>query len=213
MPPIPEYYKTLGVSEDASQTDIKKAYRKLARDNHPDRNPDNPEAEERFKKIQEAYDTLGDEAKRKQYDQMRRDPFAGRDFRGFGGGDPSGGRFYRTPDGTYVRVESTAQAGSVGSATSSGSSSAAGEAGGRAPGQDRGGLRAKHPAVATSKRGSRSRSRKPSTAGRPKSACPTARRSASRFRRGSRTGGRCGCADGVSPGRRASAATCTSRSR
>ncbi|MEP0548061.1 MAG: J domain-containing protein [Rhodothermales bacterium] len=107
MPPIPDYYKTLGVGEDASQAEIKKAYRKLARDHHPDRNPDNPDAEERFKKIQEAYDTLGDEAKRKQFDQMRRDPFAGRDFRGFGGGDPSGGRFYRTPDGTYVRVEST----------------------------------------------------------------------------------------------------------
>ncbi len=107
MPPLPDYYKALGVSEDATATEIKKAYRKLARDHHPDRNPDNPEAEEQFKKVQEAYDTLGDEAKRKQYDQMRRDPFAGRDFRGFSGGDPTGGRFYRTPDGTYVRVEST----------------------------------------------------------------------------------------------------------
>jgi DnaJ-class molecular chaperone len=107
MPPLPDYYKVLGVSEDASQKEIKKAFRTLARENHPDRNPDNPEAEERFKEVQEAYDTLGDEAKRKQYDQMRRDPFANRDFRGFGGGDPSGGRFYRTPDGTYVRVEST----------------------------------------------------------------------------------------------------------
>ena len=107
MPPLPDYYKALSVSEDASANDIKKAYRKLARDHHPDRNPDSPEAEERFKEVQAAYDTLGDATKRKQYDQMRRDPFAGRDFRGFGGGDPSGGRFYRTPDGTYVRVEST----------------------------------------------------------------------------------------------------------
>ena len=107
MPTIPNYYDVLGVKEDADAAEIKKAYRKLARDHHPDRNPDDPQAEETFKKIQEAYDTLGNEQKRKQYDQMRRDPFAGRDFRGFGGGDPSGGRFYRTPDGTYVRVEST----------------------------------------------------------------------------------------------------------
>lgn len=107
MPTIPDYYDVLGVKEGASQKEIKKAFRTLARDSHPDRNPDDPEAEETFKKVQEAYDTLGDATKRKQYDQMRRDPFAGRDFRGFGGGDPSGGRFYRTPDGTYVRVEST----------------------------------------------------------------------------------------------------------
>lgn len=107
MPSLPNYYETLGVSEDATAAEIKKAFRTLARESHPDRNPDDPEAEERFKKVQAAYDTLGDATKRKQYDQMRRDPFAGRDFRGFGGGDPSGGRFYRTPDGTYVRVEST----------------------------------------------------------------------------------------------------------
>lgn len=107
MPTIPNYYDVLGVKEDASAAEIKKAYRKLARDHHPDRNPDDPQAEETFKKVQEAYDTLGDEQKRKQYDRMRRDPFAGRDFRGSGGGDASGGRFYRTPDGTYVRVEST----------------------------------------------------------------------------------------------------------
>lgn len=107
MPALPNYYETLGVAEDASASEIKKAYRKLARDHHPDRNQGDAGAEEKFKSVQEAYDTLGDEAKRKQYDQMRRDPFAGRDFRGFGGGDPTGGRFYRTPDGTYVRVEST----------------------------------------------------------------------------------------------------------
>ena len=107
MPPLPNYYETLGVREDATAAEIKKAYRKLAREHHPDRNPDDPEAEETFKAVQEAYGTLGDEEKRKTYDRMRRDPFAGRDFRGAPGGDPSGGRFYRTPDGTYVRVEST----------------------------------------------------------------------------------------------------------
>ena len=108
MPVIPNYYETLGVAEDAAAADIKKAYRKLARDHHPDRNQGDAASEEKFKAVQEAYDTLGDEAKRKQYDQMRRDPFAGRDFRGFGGGDPTGGRFYRTPDGTYVRVDKNA---------------------------------------------------------------------------------------------------------
>ncbi len=107
MPALPNYYETLGVAEDASAAEIKKAYRKLARDHHPDRNPDDAAAEEKFKAVQEAYDTLGNEDKRKQYDRMRRDPYAGRDFQGFGGGDPTGGRFYRTPDGTYVRVEST----------------------------------------------------------------------------------------------------------
>ena len=106
MPPFPNYYDTLGVAEDASQSEIKKAYRKLARESHPDRNPDNPKAEERFKAVQEAYDVLGDEEKRKQYDRMRRDPFAGRGF-GAGGGGEGSGRFYRAPDGTYVRVDPT----------------------------------------------------------------------------------------------------------
>ncbi len=104
MPAIPNYYETLGVAEDASAAEIKKAYRTLARTHHPDRNPDNPEAEETFKAVQEAYDVLGDAAKRTQYDQMRRDPFAGR---GFGGGAGGDGRYYRAPDGTYVRVDPT----------------------------------------------------------------------------------------------------------
>ncbi len=103
MPPIPNYYETLGVSEKASASEIKKAYRKLARDFHPDRNPDNPEAEEKFKAVQEAYDALGDETKRKQYDQMRRNPFGGRGFDGFGSGEAGG--YYRTPDGTHIRVD------------------------------------------------------------------------------------------------------------
>lgn len=107
MPPLPDYYEILGVSENASAADVKKQYRKLARQYHPDRNPDDPQAAERFKQVQEAYDTLGNEEKRKQYDRRRRDPFAGQDFGGFPGGAPGGGRFYRTPDGTYVRVESS----------------------------------------------------------------------------------------------------------
>lgn len=64
-----DYYKTLGVERSASQTDIQKAYRRLARTYHPDLNRDDPEAETRFKEIGEAYEVLGDEAKRKRYDQ------------------------------------------------------------------------------------------------------------------------------------------------
>lgn len=104
MPEIKDYYKILGVGEGASAAEIKKAYRKLAREYHPDRNPDKPGAEERFKEIQEAYDVLSDEQKRKEYDQRRKNPFGGFGD-GFGGG--GGGRYYRAPDGTYVRFEGT----------------------------------------------------------------------------------------------------------
>jgi len=63
-------YETLGVAKNASQDEIKKAYRKLARQYHPDRNPDDKSAETRFKEVQTAYDVLSDPAKRKQYDTM-----------------------------------------------------------------------------------------------------------------------------------------------
>ncbi len=63
-----DYYKTLGVGRTATAAEIKKAYRKLARKFHPDVNPDNPEAEKRFKEIQEAYAVLSDDDRRKQYD-------------------------------------------------------------------------------------------------------------------------------------------------
>jgi DnaJ-class molecular chaperone len=87
----PDYYKTLGVDKKASAEDIKKAYRKLARKYHPDRNPDDKQAEERFKEISQAHDVLGDPEKRKQYDSGS-GPFAaggagGPGFGGFGNFD------------------------------------------------------------------------------------------------------------------------------
>src|SRR5512145_3010481 len=65
-----DYYEVLGVNRDASDEDIKKAYRKLAMKWHPDRNPDNPKAEERFKEAKEAYEILTDAQKRPIYDQF-----------------------------------------------------------------------------------------------------------------------------------------------
>src|SRR3954447_14964146 len=66
-----DYYKVLGVAKDASQADIKKAYRKLARELHPDANPGDAAAESRFKDVSEAYDVLSDESRRKEYDEAR----------------------------------------------------------------------------------------------------------------------------------------------
>jgi molecular chaperone DnaJ len=68
MPAVRDPYKTLGVDKKASDEEIKKAYRKLARQYHPDRNPDDASAEERFKEVQEAYSILSDAEKRKRYD-------------------------------------------------------------------------------------------------------------------------------------------------
>src|ERR1044072_2263335 len=64
-----DYYEVLGVNRDASEDEIKKAYRKLAMKHHPDRNPDNPKAEEHFKEAKEAYEILSDAQKRTAYDQ------------------------------------------------------------------------------------------------------------------------------------------------
>jgi len=82
-----DYYKALGVGKDAAPGEIKKAYRKLARELHPDKNPGDAKAEARFKEVSEAYDVLSDPAKRKQYDEDR-SLFAGA---GMGGGFRPGG--------------------------------------------------------------------------------------------------------------------------
>ena len=77
-----DYYKALGVAKDASSSDIKKAYRKLARELHPDKNPGDAKAEARFKEVSEAYGVLSDETRRREYDEARSL---------FGGGMPGGG--------------------------------------------------------------------------------------------------------------------------
>jgi DnaJ-class molecular chaperone len=84
-----DYYETLGVKRDASDDEIKKAYRKLARQYHPDRNPGDKQAETRFKEVQTAYDALSDKKKREQYDRFGT-------TEGFpGGGGPGGGPQFR----------------------------------------------------------------------------------------------------------------------
>lgn len=93
-----DFYRELGVSSDAGDAEIKKAYRKLARELHPDANPGNTQAEARFKAVSEAYGVLGDQEKRKQYDEARRLFGSGGlrpgGFGGFGGGSGgSGGSF------------------------------------------------------------------------------------------------------------------------
>ena len=100
-----DFYKVLGVSETATSKEITKAYRQLARDNHPDTHPGDDAAESRFKDVSAAYDVIGDEAKRAEYDEVRRSgsmgPFGG----GFtnagnrGGGGPGGFSFNVGADG------------------------------------------------------------------------------------------------------------------
>ncbi|MDY3048663.1 MAG: DnaJ domain-containing protein [Rothia sp. (in: high G+C Gram-positive bacteria)] len=83
-----DFYKVLGVAEDSSEAEIKKAYRKLARKYHPDQNPGDEAAEKKFKEVSEAYDVLSDPKQKEEYDQIRKYGAAG--FGGAGGGFPGG---------------------------------------------------------------------------------------------------------------------------
>ena len=85
-----DYYEVLGLNRDASEEEIKKSYRKLAMKYHPDRNPDNPKAEDQFKEAKEAYETLSDAGKRSAYDQFGH---AGVDAAQGGAGGFAGGGF------------------------------------------------------------------------------------------------------------------------
>ena len=83
-----DFYATLGVSKDSSQSEIKKAYRKLALKYHPDKNQGNTEAEDKFKEISSAYEVLSDENKRSKYDRFGHDAYTQSGGGGGGGGDP-----------------------------------------------------------------------------------------------------------------------------
>ena len=102
-----DYYEVLGVSKGASEEEIKKAYKKLARKYHPDMNPGNKEAEEKFKEINEANEVLSDPQKKARYDQF-----------GFAGVDPNygagqGGAYGGSYSGPYARVRMAIQQGNL----------------------------------------------------------------------------------------------------
>ncbi len=90
-----DYYAVLGVPETATAKEITRAYRKLARKHHPDANPNDPTAEDKFKEVSAAYDVLGTDAKRKEYDEVRKMGTMG----GFGPGGPGGGPGFSAPGG------------------------------------------------------------------------------------------------------------------
>jgi len=97
-----DFYKVLGVASDASDDDIKRVAKKLLAENHPDRNPNNPAAEDRYKEVGEARDVLTDKAKRAEYDETRRLFASGGFGRRFGGGGSSPG------GGTYTGYDADA---------------------------------------------------------------------------------------------------------
>jgi molecular chaperone DnaJ len=136
-----DYYQVLGVPKNASAAEIKKAYRKLAQQHHPDANPGNADAEDRFKEISAAYDVLGDSEKRASYDQVR-EMGAG----GFGPGGPGAGRAWPGgfpgpggPSGTrYVNVEDVGDLGDLFGGLFGGGAQRPGQRPGRASRSQRG---------------------------------------------------------------------------
>jgi DnaJ-class molecular chaperone len=101
-----DYYQTLGISRDAAEADIKKAYRRLARQYHPDMNKGDKKAEERFKDISEAYSVLSDSEKRKQYNM-----FGSATFGGGGGGGFGGRKWEQSPGGGFRYYTSAGESG------------------------------------------------------------------------------------------------------
>jgi curved DNA-binding protein len=99
-----DYYKILGVDRKASEEDIRKAYRKLAKQYHPDYNPDNKQAEERFKEINEAYEVLSDSKKRAHYDRLGSD-YSQWQRRGGTPGDFDWGQYSGFPGGARVSMD------------------------------------------------------------------------------------------------------------
>ena len=175
-------YETLGVAKNASQDEIKKAYRKLVREHHPDRNPGDAAAEERFKDVQAAYDLLSDPEKRKQYDTFgaaRRaavaptaafqdfdfdlgDLFGGMFSRGGGGGsavraEPSAAPTSRSRCGSRSRTRSTARPCSVPVETETACHTCGGS--GAKPGRRRGSARSATAAASSPRARASSRSR------------------------------------------------------
>jgi curved DNA-binding protein len=105
-----DYYEVLGVLRTASAEEIKRAYRKLAKQYHPDRNPNNPKAEAKFKEVQAAYDVLGDKDKRAQYDQFG---FVGTGTGAGAGAGAAGGGWRPGPGGQRVYTWSSGGGGDI----------------------------------------------------------------------------------------------------
>jgi curved DNA-binding protein len=97
-----DYYKVLGVEKGATEEEIKKIYRKLAKKHHPDTNAGSKQSEEKFKEISEAYEVLGDKEKRAKYDELYEDMKSGRFRESYGGVDPSGFRSGQNGGYTYT---------------------------------------------------------------------------------------------------------------